>query len=86
MATIKTLVSEVELNQKLICEGDKLIYCDNSNYQVWIVTELFEGGFEAICEGEVKDYRFNELQIGWEISEATKEHHKINNRIIYTTK
>ena len=45
----KSLMSEVELNQNLICVGDKLFAQGGDTY---LVTELFEGGFSAKCEWE----------------------------------
>jgi hypothetical protein len=54
-------------NPSLIKVGTKLVYCDASNYQVWIVTELFDGGFLAKDDYEEKDFWFGRLQRGWEI-------------------
>ncbi len=65
-------VSEVELNKSEIKVGFVLYYCDASNVQKWIVTKLFCGGFEAKDDFETKDFHFNELQIGWIISEKNK--------------
>lgn len=67
--------SEVQRNQKLILEGDVLFYTDNSNSQKWVVQSLFKGGFVAFSIDVEQDdvFFFNELQLGWEISEATKK-------------
>lgn len=65
--------SEVELNQENLRVNDKLIYCDSSNVESWIITELFEGGFQAKDDYETKEFLFSELQIGWTISEKAKE-------------
>lgn len=75
--------SEVEKNQKLIKVNDTLIYCDASNCESWLVTELFEGGFEAKNDYETKDFYFNEFQNGWSISEKTKQNHIIYNKLHY---
>lgn len=69
--------SEVEKNQKLINVNDVLIYCDDANCEKWVVTELFNGGFEAKNDYETKDFYFNELQIGWSISEKTKKENEL---------
>lgn len=76
----KSLMSEVELNQHLICIGDKLFSQGEDTY---IVTELFEGGFSAKCEWEETFFFFADLQKGWSISESTKENHKIYDRYEY---
>ena len=67
------LKSQVESNQKLLNVNDTLIYQDSVNYQEWVVTELFEGGFEAKDDYENKDFYFNELQIGWSFKNKTIE-------------
>ena len=72
--------SEVELNKELIRVGDELLATGGDWY---IVTELFEGGFSAKCEWEENDFFFNELQLGWELSERTKENHRIYDRFEY---
>ena len=72
--------SEVELNKELIRVGDELLATGGDWYTV---TELFEGGFSAKCEWEENDFFFNELQLGWELSERTKENHRIYERFEY---
>lgn len=67
------LLSEVQKNQKLISIGDILYYIDAANCQQWVVTDLFDGGFEAKDDYEVKDFLFTELQYGWSFSEKTKK-------------
>ena len=74
--------SEVELNSKLIRVGDELLATGGDWYKV---TELFEGGFSAKCEWEENGFFFNELQIGWVISEKTKESHRINDKFKYNS-
>ena len=83
ICTDKALMSEVELNKELIRVGDKLYYSDATNFETWAVTELFEGGFEAKDDEETKDFYFDELQKGWDISEKTKENHKLYDRFEY---
>lgn len=70
--------SEVELNQNNLRVNDKLIYCDDSNSESWVITELFEGGFEAKNDCETKDFMFDELQLGWSVSQKTKDKNYIN--------
>lgn len=70
--------SEVELNQNNLRVNDKLIYTDNSNSESWIITELFEGGFEAKNDYETRHFMFDELQLGWTISQKTKDKNYIN--------
>lgn len=94
MKAIDTVKSEVERNAELIRINDVLYYTDGDNCQKFIVSDLFEGGFEAneigLYDAEddseiigVKDFYFNELQFGWEISRITKSVHMINDRFIY---
>lgn len=78
-----SLMSEVEINKGLICEGDILYYVDSANCQRWEVIELFDGGFAAKDDYEEKDFFFSELQKGWEISERTKEKHIQYDRFQY---
>jgi hypothetical protein len=75
--------SEVEKNQKLINVNDVLIYCDHANFQKWIVTEIFDGGFEAKDDYETKDFYFNMLQTGWSISVKTKKENELYLRYKY---
>lgn len=77
------MTSEVEKNQKLIQVNDVLIYCDNSNSEKWVVTELFEGGFQAENDYETSDFYFNELQNGWYISEKTKKENELYSKFRY---
>lgn len=78
------MISEVERNQKLLRVGDVLVYTDDNNCESLIVVEKFEGGFIAV-DNEINDqvFYFNELQLGWEFSEKTKEHNKFNYRYKY---
>jgi hypothetical protein len=41
---------------------------DNSNFQKWEVTKIFDWGFEASDWVNTTDFYFNELQLGWEIT------------------
>lgn len=76
--------SEVELNKELIEIGDVLYYTDASNTEKWTVESVFENGFEAVDSDGYQDFFFfYELQLGWEISEKTKERHRIEDRYIY---
>jgi len=61
-------ISEVTLNKELIKKWVKLTYIDNANFQKWEVTDIFDWGFEANDLTETKDFYFNELQLGWEIT------------------
>ena len=84
MYTDNTMISEVERNQKLIKIGDVLIYTDSCNSERWIVEDLFEGGLTLYSEYEgLEDFMFNELQIGWEISEKTKKKNFLKFRFRY---
>ena len=65
---MKNLISEVTSNKELIKAGVKLTYMDNANFQKWEVTEIFDWGFEANDWVDTKDFYFNELQLGWEIT------------------
>lgn len=65
MTTLETLKSEVEKRQNEVKAGMTLWYIDSCNCIKHIVTEVFEGGFEAKDDYETKDYYFNELQYGW---------------------
>ena len=76
----KSLMSEVEINQNLICVGDKLFSEGGDTYRV---TELFEGGFVAKCDWEENCFFFSDLQKGWSISESTKQKHIIYDRYEY---
>jgi hypothetical protein len=73
--------SEVQLNQNNIKVNDILIYSDASNFEKWLVTETFKGGFEAKNDFETKDFMFSELQYGWSISDKTKA----NNNLYFRT-
>lgn len=75
--------SEVQLNQNNLRVEDKLIYSDESNCESWVITELFTGGFEAKNDYETKDFMFDQLQLGWSISEKTKTHNEIYFRTKY---
>jgi len=68
MYITSTMISEVERNQKLIRLGDVVNFEHN-----WEVVELFDGGFSIKDDYETKDFMFNELQLGWTISEKTKK-------------
>lgn len=84
MYTDNKLISEVEKNQKLVMVNDVLLYIDNDNCQKWTVTELFDGGFEAKdSEGNDDFFFFNELQLGWSFTDATKEQNFLNHRLRY---
>lgn len=56
------------LTENKIQVGSKLNYSDNDNFQQWIVTDKFDGGFEAKDDYETKDFFYNELQHGWSVS------------------
>ena len=73
MYSNNTMLSEVEINQKLVRVDDILIYTDSANCQTWVVTELFKGGFVAKDDYEEKVYFFSELNHGWEFTEKTKK-------------
>lgn len=75
-----SLKSLVELNQKLICVGDKLF---TPCFDTYIVTEIFEGGFTGKCDWEESDFFFSELQIGWCIAESTMDKHRIEDKFEY---
>lgn len=77
------MISEVQKNKDLIRIGDSLIYTDSSNCQKWVVTDLFEGGFEAKDDFETRDFMFEELQPGWTISEKTKQAHILFDKTVY---
>lgn len=84
MKLVAELISELELNQNVILVNDELCYSDGNNFQRWTVTELFDGGFEATDSDGYDDYFFfNELQLGWSISDRTKERNKANLRAEY---
>ena len=68
MTTLQTLRSEVEKRQNEVIVGMKLYYTDACNFMSWIVTDVFEGGFEAKDkDGFIEDLYFDELQMGWKI-------------------
>ena len=73
MCATNTLISEVEKNQTLVRVNDVLWYIDGANFQQWIVTDVFDGGFEAKDDYETRIYFFNELQLGWRFSDKTKQ-------------
>lgn len=84
MELVAELISGVELNQNVILVNDELHYSDGDNFQRWTVTELFDGGFEATDNDGNDDYFFfNELQLGWSVSDRTKERNKTNLRVEY---
>ena len=87
MTTLRTpaLCSELELNPHLLVAGDVVYYSDAANFQRWEVTELFDGGFEAKDGYETKDFYFNGLQIGWQLSARTK-HRAVECRATYTSR
>lgn len=67
------LISELEINQKLLIVGDVIIYLDNTNFERFTVTDLFDGGFVAVdSEGTENVYFFSELQLGWGFNERKK--------------
>lgn len=73
------MISEVQRNKKLLRVGDVLIYTDANNCESLIVVDKFKGGFIAVDdENNDQIFYFNELQLGWEFSEKTKEHNKLN--------
>lgn len=75
--------SIVEKNSNLVTVGDRLVYIDAANFNIWTVTEVFDGGFEAQNDYETKDFYFNELQYGWDFTEATKRKHELQDRFQY---
>jgi hypothetical protein len=78
--------SEVEINKNNIKCGDVLYYSDSENCESYIVTSVEDDKLGFYCLGdnmEEKFYFFNELQIGWEISEKTKEHNRLYFRTVY---
>lgn len=77
---MKTLKSEVELNQKLILVGDKLFSQGGSTY---IVDELIQGGFVATDDYSTEIFYFNELQLGWSISQISKDKNFLEKRFRY---
>lgn len=80
MTTLELIKSEVEINASKLITGDVVLYLDAVNSQVWTITEIFEGGFEAIEfeTKETKDFYFNELQYGWKVSIKTKQRIQAN--------
>ena len=76
----RSLMSEVEINQKLIRVGDRLF---SQGEDIYEVTELFDGGFTAKCDWEENDFFFSELQKGWSILDSTKEKHRVQDRFVY---
>ena len=82
-ATTAALKSEVEINQHLIQIGDCLAYTDAANNEKWEVTELFDGGFEAKNDYEIKDFYFHQLQMGWSVTERTKRQRQEEGRVQY---
>ena len=84
MYTDNYSISEVEKNQKLVRVNDVLFYIDAINCQKWIVTELFDGGFEAKDSNGNEDFFFfKELQPGWTFSKKTKDQNFLNYRFRY---
>lgn len=78
--------SEVENNKELIKTGDILYYIDCENAETFIVMSVDETGFKAIEQDSTISYHvFNELQIGWHISERTKTMHTMIDKFIYKT-
>jgi hypothetical protein len=79
------LISEVEMNRNVILIGDNLLYTDACNCERWIVTELFKGGFMAFNRDieESESFYFEDLQIGWSISEKTKSRNNLEKSIKY---
>lgn len=76
--------SEVETNSTLIRKGDILYYIDDSNSDTFIVLSSDERGFKAIDEDENISYHgFSELQLGWYISDRTKNMHVSFDRFEY---
>jgi len=59
---------ELKNIQHLLEVGDTLNYIDTANFQTWTIVELFEGGFTAKDDYETKDYFYDELQTGWQVS------------------
>lgn len=64
--------------QNLLEINDTLWYTDASNNQLWIITELFEGGFTAKDEYEIKDFYFDKLQNGWDLTNKTLQRITLN--------
>ncbi len=61
--------SEVELQKDKVKVGMELIYSDNSNFQIWIVEDVNELGFDASSnDGDVDFFFFDELQFGWKFN------------------
>jgi hypothetical protein len=68
---MKTPVAVTRLrttDREFVKVGSTLIYSDSCNYQKWVVTELFEGGFLAEDDYEERDFWFDKLQKGWELT------------------
>lgn len=80
--TTQFLKSEVEINASLLIAGDVILYIDAHNSQVWTITEIFEGGFEAVEfeTKETKDFHFNDLQHGWKVSNKTFQRIEVDAR------
>jgi len=75
-----TMQSEVERNKQLIEPGNVLYYTDQSNCQRWVVIEVIKDNLginESFWAQDEANYKylfdFNELQLGWSISEITKK-------------
>lgn len=76
--------SEVEKNKALISVGDILYYTDADNCHKYEVVSVNAFGFDAIdVDGNEDSFIFSELQVGWEISEKTKQNHILNQRFQY---
>jgi len=87
----KELESEVARNRNNVQVGDVLYYIDCSNCARYRVTEVFDGGFEAIGEsgstnlgiGVAEDFYFSQLQKGWCFAESTKQDNRLYHNVVY---
>lgn len=73
--------SEVEVNKSNLRIADILYYTDSCNSMKYTITEIDEDltGMVAVDNetGEEEYYTFSELQIGWEISNKSKEYNNL---------
>lgn len=74
------MISEVEKNQHLIIAGDKLLSQGGS---VYVVDEIFKGGFVATDDCSTEIFYFKELQMGWDIMNSTKTKNATERRFVY---
>lgn len=71
MSNLQDIKSKLELQIEsgaTLNIGDEITYSDSSNYEEFVVTEFFDGGFLVKNDSSERDLWFGNIQCGWSLN------------------